>query len=151
MDQEIICKISIIAILQSHRQTIVQVILLKSSLPLTGSKLDTCNLAASSQILAQFQATLLICFLQYGKFICTGWAKKSRVRLLITNTKILYTWRFVNPKMKQGSLNPNICSVMFIIPRIIRRFVIPKVCYSDGLLFRWFVIPKVHYSDGSLF
>ena len=38
----------------------------------------------------------------------------------------------------------------FVIPKV-WRFVIPKVCYSEGLLFRRFVIPKVCYSEGSLF
>ena len=50
-----------------------------------------------------------------------------RVRLVIPNTQISYTWRFVNP---------NICSV------------IPKVRYSEGSFIRkW---NKVRYSEGSL-
>ena len=37
-----------------------------------------------------------------------------------------------------GFVNPNICSV------------IPKVCYSEGSLFRRFVIPKVRFSENEI-
>ena len=41
-------------------------------------------------------------------------------------------------------------SSLFRKVQLIRRFVNPKVRYSEGALFRRFVIPKVRYSDGSL-
>ena len=62
-----------------------------------------------------------------------GCGSLFRIRFVIPNTQISYTWTFVNP---------NICSV------------IPKVRYTDGLLFRRFVFVEneigFHIPEGSL-
>ena len=50
-------------------------------------------------------------------------------RFVIPNTHISYTWRFVNPKMKQGSLIRTFVALF-------RRFIIPTIRYSEGSLFR---------------
>ena len=53
-----------------------------------------------------------------------------------------------------GTLDYKICQIKRVTVRSsecswFRRFVIPKVCYFEGPLFRRFIL-KVHYSEGSL-
>ena len=93
----------------------------------------------------------------YNETFTSYWAaqKQSRPHTFGSITHLhQHTWSIHNSYHVQ-IVHTKSCKyfrLQLVIPkvRLIRRFVIPKVRYSEGSLFRRFVIPKVRYSEGSL-